>query len=53
LHALALSIAHPRSREPLEFLAPLPDDFAAFLAQKSPDDRKIDAGELRRWIEVA
>ena len=54
LHALALSIAHPRSREPLEFLAPLPDDFAAFLAQNSPgDDRKIDARELRRWIEVA
>ena len=54
LHALALSIAHPRSRELLEFLAPLPDDFAAFLAQNSPgDDREIDPRELRRWIDVA
>jgi 23S rRNA-/tRNA-specific pseudouridylate synthase len=54
LHALALSIAHPRSREHLEFLAPLPDDFVAFLTQNSGDvDREIDQRELRRWIEVA
>ena len=54
LHALALSIAHPRSREHLEFLAPLPDDFVAFLAQNSAGiDHKIDPRELRRWIEVA
>jgi 23S rRNA pseudouridine1911/1915/1917 synthase len=54
LHALALSIAHPRSREHLEFIAPLPDDFVAFLAQNSGgDDREIDPRELRRWIEVA
>jgi 23S rRNA pseudouridine1911/1915/1917 synthase len=54
LHALALSIAHPRSREHLEFLAPLPDDFVAFLTQNSDGiDREIDQRELRRWIEVA
>jgi len=54
LHALALSIAHPRSREPLEFIAPLPDDFVEFLARNSDgDDREIDPRELRRWIEVA
>jgi len=54
LHALALSIAHPRTREHLEFLAPLPDDFVAFLAQNSnDDDHEIDPRELRRWIEVA
>ncbi|HYR79368.1 MAG TPA: RluA family pseudouridine synthase [Candidatus Dormibacteraeota bacterium] len=54
LHALALSIAHPRSGEPLEFLAPLPDDFAAFLTRNSDGvDHEIDPRELRRWIEVA
>jgi 23S rRNA pseudouridine1911/1915/1917 synthase len=54
LHALALSIAHPRSHERLEFIAPLPDDFVAFLAQNSSGvDHEIDPRELRRWIEVA
>jgi 23S rRNA pseudouridine1911/1915/1917 synthase len=53
LHALALSITHPRSGEHLEFLAPPPQDFVAFLAQNSGSvDTDIDPGELRRWIEV-
>ncbi len=49
LHAIALSIAHPRTGAPLKFLAPLPADFVAFLARES---REIDPDELRRWIEV-
>jgi 23S rRNA pseudouridine1911/1915/1917 synthase len=49
LHALALSIAHPRSGEPLEFVAPLPIDFVEFLAPRS---FKADPLDLRRWIEL-
>jgi len=49
LHALALSIALPRSGERLEFIAPLPSDFVEFLAQKL---FAADARELRRWIEL-
>jgi 23S rRNA pseudouridine1911/1915/1917 synthase len=49
LHALALTIAHPRSGERLEFVAPLPPDFVEFLATKS---LAPDADELRRWIEM-
>ena len=53
LHALALAITHPRSGEHLEFLAPLPADFATFLADNSSG---IDPAELRRkirrWIDV-
>jgi 23S rRNA pseudouridine1911/1915/1917 synthase len=53
LHALALSIAHPRSGERVEFLAPLPADFATFLARESPaGESQIDPEELRRWIEL-
>jgi 23S rRNA pseudouridine1911/1915/1917 synthase len=53
LHALALSIAHPRSGERVEFLAPLPADFATFLARESRRaDTQIDPDELRRWIEL-
>jgi 23S rRNA pseudouridine1911/1915/1917 synthase len=48
LHALALLIAHPRSGERLEFIAPLPDDFVEFLARKS---FTADVRDLRRWIE--
>ena len=48
LHALALSLTHPRSGERLEFIAPLPGDFVEFLATKK---FASDAGELRRWIE--
>jgi 23S rRNA pseudouridine1911/1915/1917 synthase len=49
LHALALSLEHPRSSERLEFVAPPPADFVEFLAQKS---FAADARELRRWIEL-
>ena len=31
LHALALTITHPRTGERLEFIAPIPDDFSEFL----------------------
>ena len=48
LHALALSIAHPRSFERLEFVAPLPPDFVEFLAMHS---FAADARDVRRWIE--
>jgi hypothetical protein len=41
-------IAHPRSGERLEFIAPLPDDFVEFLARKS---FTADVRDLRRWIE--
>ena len=49
LHALALSIAHPRSGAPLEFIAPLPSEFVEFLAQKL---LAADTREIRRWIEL-
>jgi len=49
LHALALSIAHPRSGERLEFIAPLQPDFVEFLASKS---FSADASAQRRWIEI-
>jgi 23S rRNA pseudouridine1911/1915/1917 synthase len=49
LHALALSLTHPRSGERIEFVAPLPIDFVEFVAQKL---FAADARELRRWIEL-
>src|SRR5271155_1176079 len=49
LHALALSITHPRSGEQLDFTAPLPPDFVEYLAQKS---FAADTSELRRWIQL-
>src|SRR5277367_4050528 len=48
LHALALSIAHPRSGKRLDFIAPLPTDFAEYLAQKS---FAANTAEVRQWIE--
>ena len=50
LHALALSISHPRSGERLEFVAPLPADFVEFLSRKS---FAVDERALRRWIEIS
>jgi 23S rRNA pseudouridine1911/1915/1917 synthase len=50
LHALALGLAHPRSGERLEFVAPLPTDFVEFLTRKS---FAADERELRRWIEIS
>lgn len=49
LHALALAIEHPRSRAPLEFVAPVPADFAAFLAARGV---ACDAAAVRRWIDA-
>jgi 23S rRNA pseudouridine1911/1915/1917 synthase len=49
LHALALSITHPRAGKQLEFVAPLPIDFVEFLTRKL---FAADARELRRWIEL-
>jgi 23S rRNA pseudouridine1911/1915/1917 synthase len=49
LHALALSLTHPRAGERLEFIAPLPVDFVEFLTTKK---FAPDAEELRRWIEL-
>src|SRR5271170_81162 len=49
LHALALSIAHPRSGKRLDFIAPLPTDFAEYLAQKS---FAANTAEIQRWIEL-
>jgi 23S rRNA pseudouridine1911/1915/1917 synthase len=50
LHALALSLTHPRTGERLEFIAPLPIDFAEFLATKL---FASDARALRQWIELS
>jgi 23S rRNA pseudouridine1911/1915/1917 synthase len=49
LHALALRIAHPRSRAELEFIAPPPDDFAQYLAVRGISS---DSPTLRRWIQI-
>ncbi len=47
LHALALFLRHPRTAEPLRFVAPAPEDFADFLTQHG-----ISAGSavIDRWI---
>jgi len=49
LHALMLSVAHPRTGETIEFMAPLPPDIARFIAALGldPNDRTI-----RRWIAL-
>ncbi len=48
LHALALSIDHPRSGERLEFIAPLPADMNDFLTSHAI---AIDAKMIRHWID--
>ena len=48
LHALALSITHPRSGERCEFVAPPADDFVEFLSAKL---FAADESEVRQWIE--
>ncbi|HVA68461.1 MAG TPA: RluA family pseudouridine synthase [Candidatus Binataceae bacterium] len=48
LHALALSIDHPRSGERLEFIAPLPADMSDFLTAHAI---AIDAKMIRQWID--
>jgi 23S rRNA pseudouridine1911/1915/1917 synthase len=49
LHATALRIAHPRTAKALEFAAPLPRDFFAFLAARGVT---ADAAALARWVEI-
>jgi 23S rRNA pseudouridine1911/1915/1917 synthase len=49
LHATALKIAHPRTAAALEFAAPLPRDFSAFLAARGV---MADEAALARWIEI-
>lgn len=44
LHALGLTITHPRSGERLEFIAPLPLDLASYLTARALDISAID-----RW----
>ncbi len=48
LHALSLTIEHPRTAKRLEFIAPPPADFLSFLSAHGlcPDD-----GTIRAWIE--
>ncbi len=48
LHALALTIAHPRRGERLEFTAPLPLDFVAYLAARGLD---TSAGAISKWVQ--
>ncbi len=50
LHALALTIAHPRSNEQLELIAPLPDDMKQFILTRG---LAIESLNLRRWIDAA
>ncbi|MBV8451363.1 MAG: RluA family pseudouridine synthase [Deltaproteobacteria bacterium] len=47
LHALALSITHPRTGERLQFIAPLPDDIARFL---SAGGLAVEPSVIRQWI---
>jgi len=46
LHALALTITHPRSGERLEFIAPLPFDFMRYLDAHAVDTA---AGAILKW----
>src|SRR5215472_11152276 len=48
LHALALSIAHPRSGKRLDFVAPLPEDFKQFLSARGI---QVTGEVLREWID--
>ncbi len=47
LHALALMVAHPRSGAAMEFIAPLPDDFARYLAARGVAS---DGAAIRAWL---
>jgi 23S rRNA pseudouridine1911/1915/1917 synthase len=46
LHALAITIAHPRNRDRLEFIAPLPHDFAGYIGERGLDTSAI---AVLRW----
>jgi 23S rRNA pseudouridine1911/1915/1917 synthase len=49
LHALALTINHPRTDERLEFVAPLPEDMTVFLTARGVF---ADARATRGWIDA-
>jgi 23S rRNA pseudouridine1911/1915/1917 synthase len=49
LHALALTITHPRSGQRLEFIAPPPDDVSKFLAAGG---LAIGSSIIRQWIDA-
>jgi 23S rRNA pseudouridine1911/1915/1917 synthase len=49
LHALALTIKHPRTDERLEFIAPLPDDITRFL---TAGELTIGPSIIRQWIDA-
>jgi 23S rRNA pseudouridine1911/1915/1917 synthase len=49
LHALALTLTHPRSGEHLEFIAPLPLDIAAYLAAHALD---TSASTINQWAHL-
>ncbi len=48
LHALALTLTHPRSGERLEFIAPPPPDITAYLAAQGLE---TSASAVRQWSE--
>jgi 23S rRNA pseudouridine1911/1915/1917 synthase len=49
LHALALTITHPRTGERLEFVAPISDDFCEFL---KAGRIAVGPDNIRQWIEA-
>ena len=49
LHALALTITHPRSAERIEFIAPIPDDMTRFLTAAGI---KIGPLKVRQWLDA-
>jgi len=49
LHALSLTIAHPRSGERLEFIAPIPDDMRRFINARGLE---IQPSTVRQWLDA-
>jgi 23S rRNA pseudouridine1911/1915/1917 synthase len=49
LHALALTIRHPRTGEQLEFLASLPEDLTEFLITGG---LQLEPSSIRQWIDA-
>jgi len=49
LHALTLTITHPRTGERLEFIAPLPDDITRFLNEGG---LAVGPSIIRQWIDA-
>jgi len=49
LHALALTVTHPRTGARLEFIAPLPDDISRFL---TAGGLAIGPSTIRQWIDA-